>query len=83
MDFNATIARCAFGNLTVPVRAIPRPGALNCTTPTMAYAHLPFSLSLNGLDFTTTTIRYRVSTTGDSNSGHGTCSPRPLPNAPL
>jgi hypothetical protein len=60
MDLNASIARCAFGELHVPVHDIPHPGALNCSTPPLRYAHLPLALSMNGLDFTVTDLRYRA-----------------------
>ena len=60
MDMNASIARCAFGDLHVPVHSIPHPGVLNCTTPPLRYAHLPVALSMNGHDFTVTTYRYRA-----------------------
>ena len=60
MALNATLARCSFDGLVVPVRSIDHPGALNCTTPPMAMGHLQFALSLNGFDFTLTRSLYRA-----------------------
>ena len=59
MRLNSSIARCAFGSLHVPVHSIPHSGILNCSTPPLPYAHLP-SLSLNGVDFTHSSVRYRA-----------------------
>jgi len=61
MQLNASIARCAFGAVSVPVHAVPGSSALNCTTPAQPMSHVSFRLALNGFDFSvekTTVYRY-------------------------
>ena len=59
MSLNQSIARCAFGNYSVPVTVLPDSGRLTCRTPPTAMAHLPFSVALNGRDFPHTVHTYR------------------------
>ena len=59
MRLNQSIARCAFGNYSVPVTVLPDSGRLTCRTPPTAMAHLPFSVALNGRDFPHTVHTYR------------------------
>ena len=54
-----SIARCGFGDLHVPLLALPDSTRFACATPPHDMAHAPFSISLNGVDFTPTKLTYR------------------------